>query len=452
MINFVKIIWFVSTLMVAFYSLYNDAFSVLVAYIFFSFIGLFAIWTKDKTIVSIYITIFSIGTIVAILLYLLFQYEYGVPYYLGGSDDLHYEKKGLEFANSFSILDYSEIRKSIVLPWHNSVGYIYIIGLMAKFSQFFGGFDTMLPRLFNVLCLSLISVLIYKFSIILGLKKIRAIYTSILGFCFPVMIWNSVQTYRDVIASLILLYIVYIWLLYYKGMFKYGTVILFFISTLLLIPLIEIRFTQAMAAVILMFIYLISTKKLHKKNYSLVAFLTIFLVIIISVSPLIFSDETSVFNIAVVLNSYSELRNEFAQTGLSSIIFSTPLFPFGWLLRFSYALITPLPIIFTPIDNVFLSFGTIVQIFFLPYLFIGIKNSFKVVGLSHITYAFFALFIGMSLFTFTTRHMVQYLPFAVILTSLGYEKYMGSRSYLFALVFLSILSFFALYIILKYLI
>ena len=40
--------------------------------------------------------------------------------------------------------------------------------------------------------------------------------------------------------------------------------------------------------------------------------------------------------------------------------------------------------------------------------------------------AFLLLFVGMSMFTFTIRHIVQYLPFGVLLTAFGIEKYQGN--------------------------
>ena len=38
--------------------------------------------------------------------------------------------------------------------------------------------------------------------------------------------------------------------------------------------------------------------------------------------------------------------------------------------------------------------------------------------------------MGMSMFSFTIRHIVQYLPFGVLLIALGIEQYQGNYKYL----------------------
>ena len=58
----------------------------------------------------------------------------------------------------------------MVVPWHNSTGYIYLIALLNKFSQIFDGFNTMLPRLFNGFALGLIGFATYKIALNLDCK------------------------------------------------------------------------------------------------------------------------------------------------------------------------------------------------------------------------------------------------------------------------------------------
>jgi VanZ family protein len=41
------------------------------------------------------------------------------------------------------------------------------------------------------------------------------------------------------------------------------------------------------------------------------------------------------------------------------------------------------------------------------------------------------LFVGMAMFTFTIRHITQYLPLGILIAALGYEHYRGDRNVVF---------------------
>ena len=81
--------------------------------------------------------------------------EPGFLYFLRGSDELHYEEVGLAFAQTLDLFDYIGIRGNLVPVWHNSVGYIYVVGVLDKFALLFGEAHTMVPRLFNAAMLGL---------------------------------------------------------------------------------------------------------------------------------------------------------------------------------------------------------------------------------------------------------------------------------------------------------
>ena len=130
------------------------------------------------------------------------------------------------------------------------------------------------------------------------------------------------------------------------------------------------------------------------------------------------------------IESYAELRGGEGGTGggLSLVVFESTLFPVGWLYRTLYALVSPLPVEFSSIDKAWQSIGTIVHLLFLPFWWLGILRAARDPGWRHVLVAFVALFIGMAMFTFTFRHITQYLPFAVLLTALGYENYRGRHT------------------------
>ena len=60
-----------------------------------------------KNKVEIFSYLMVINSICILLLYLIYLVRYETPYYLGGSDDLYFERLGKYFADRFSLLDYS---------------------------------------------------------------------------------------------------------------------------------------------------------------------------------------------------------------------------------------------------------------------------------------------------------------------------------------------------------
>ena len=107
------------------------------------------------------------------------------------------------------------------------------------------------------------------------------------------------------------------------------------------------------------------------------------------------------------------------------MVFETPLFPIGWCYRTVYALVSPIPVVFFPIDKAWLSLGTVIHLLFLPFMWVGLKRGIRHSAWRLIAAAFVLLFIGMAMFTFSIRHMVQFMPFGILLAALGFEQYRG---------------------------
>ena len=420
-------IW-LGTLLITRYG-YNQASLVtLMAYATFFLAGFAVVWRSGATSIRIFATVYGTATVATVALAWIFTNAYGVPYWNGGSDELHYEEAGIEFAQRFGLFDYGAIREGIVQEWHNSVGYIYLMGLQVKFSELFGGFHTMVPRLLNAACLALLSVMVFNIGLRLRLQKRIAIAAALFSGCLPLMMWVSVQTLRDIIQTLLLVTLVYLWVPDHKNRWRYSVPVLILLSVLLLLPIWELRKPQAFVALAIMAFAIVSNRSSYKPMQLVLLTLPIAMACAHLISLFYAVLNKDVLDFIDATESYAELRGTGGTGGgLSSIVFETPLFPIGWLYRTTYALISPLPVEFLPIDKAWLSLGTVIHLLFLPFMWMGLKRAFWHQAWRLIAGAFVLLFIGMAMFTFSSRHITQYLPFAILLAALGYENYLGDH-------------------------
>jgi hypothetical protein len=135
--------------------------------------------------------------------------------------------------------------------------------------------------------------------------------------------------------------------------------------------------------------------------------------------------------------------------GLSLILFNLPI-PLNYVGSLFYSFITPLPIIYTTdIDWNFLSFGTIYQFLFIPFIFAGIKISFRSAIMLPVFFAFLIAFVGYIFGSFTFRHITYIVPFASIYGAIGYERHKKHRKIIWQTLFILLFSLMIIYYIIK---
>ena len=420
-----------STFVMILYAITQHSLAILMAFYIFGLSGLVLVWRSGATSIRIFTIIYGIASIVAIMLSLILSNEYGVPYVGGGSDELHYERKGIEFAQYFGLFDYRTIRGGLVRVDHNSVGYVYLVGLLAKFSVIFGGFHTMVPRLFNAACLALLSVVVFNMGQRLRLHKLTALIAALFVGGLPLMMWVSVQTLRDIIQALLLVTLVFLWLPNHNSRWRYSLPVLLLLSGFAMLPIWEMRKAQALIFLVFAAFAIVTNRHSYKPLRFIFLSLPVFLISAYVITFFYGYLSKDVLFYLKLFEQYSEYRTlDTVGGGLSSIVFETAIFPFGWIYRVFYAIISPIPVSYDTIDRAWLSIGTIIHLLFLPFLWIGIKRGMQNSSWKLIMVAFLLLFVGMSMFTFTFRHIVQYLPFGVLLTAYGIEQYQGNYKYL----------------------
>lgn len=409
-----------SSFVITAFSLAEMSLAVLVSFLVFGGIGLMIARRFDRTSALIFLSVYSLGVIATIILYYHYIAVYGVPYFVGGSDDLMYEEFGRLVSRQLGLLDYGAIRGNIVLWSHNSVGYVYLVSLLHQFSDLFGGFHTMIPRLFNLMCLGLISVGVYKTSLLVSLRPQTSVKAALFAGLLPLMVYTSAHTYRDIFISVLFVWLVYLWTSAARKVELRSTFILVLFTLITIVVLFEFRKGQVFVAALIGIIGLLS-----QKQYTGIKGVAVILALAIAgVSCFFFASyiDQEIAGFLLQADRYSVYRVDVTGGGLSAVVFNTPP-PMGYVLRVAYALISPLPALSSRLYEVWLSVGTIIQFFFIPFLFIGIVLSIRDRFRWVLIGAFVMLFVGMAMFTFAGRHIVQWLPFAIILASIGYERY-----------------------------
>jgi hypothetical protein len=421
-----------SFLVIFLFTLFQLSLDILMAYLIFGGVGFLIAPRKNQTGSCIYLIVFGLATVSSAGLYLNFESIHGVPYWKGGSDEHHFEEMGKEFATYFNFLEYGEIRRSLVPSWHNSVGYIYLNGLMTKFSQVFGGEHTMVPRLFNVACLGVIATLVFRLGDSLALRRDTAISAALFTGCLPLMMFMSGHTLRDIPICMLLLALVLIWTFDRAGRPRYSMFGALVFSLLLYIPLAELRLAQAYVGMLIVAMGLLARYNSHRFGSWFFGIILVGGVCIWTYVQVGILFSSNIARFIESAGEYSIYRTSgIIGGGLSMVVFETPP-PLGWILRTAYALVSPFPELNTNLYQVWLNLGTAVQSLFIPFVFFGYRMAIWNRRWWVVLSAFTLLFIGMAMFTFQIRHIVQYLPFAVLIAAFGYEQYRGRHGNVFA--------------------
>ena len=415
------------SVVIAFYAMSNASLAVLMAYLIFGLAGL-AISQRGGTPVRIYLMVYGLAAVATVALVAVYTAAYGKPYWGGGSDELYFEQIGIAFAERYGIWDYGSIKGNLVVEWESMAGYLYLMGLLVKFSQWFDGFHTVVPRLFNAMCLGLVSVLTYHISLRLQLQKCTALAAALFAGLFPYLMWISVQSMRDIFQALLILTVVYLWLPDSKNRWLYPIPVMLAFSLLLLIPIWEIRKGQAFVLIILIVMAYISNRYTWTPTNLFFLSIPMLAIGVLALSEFytVFQDGfESYFMAASQYTEYQTAGGSSGSIGLSRVIYETPIFPLGWALRFAYIFVSPLPVVFWPAHNAWLSIGTAIQILFLPFLFFGIKQGLRLPQWRVLILALLMFFIAVAMFTVTFRHSTYWMVMAIPIGALGWERYTG---------------------------
>lgn len=438
--SYLPLIVTISFLAVIGFTVYVSAPVVLVGFLLFAIAGWLITMQWGFVAARLFLVVYCLTAVFAVILYFIYLNRYGVPYYIGGSDDLAYEEWG-KSAAELPIWAYQAIRGGVVPSWHNSPGYVYIVGLLYRFAEPLGGFHTMLPRLLNAAALGVIAAISYRIALLYGMPEKSSLRIGLVVGLLPIMMFNAAHTFRDTIASLLSIWIVYNWAEVFVSPRKRAWIeIQSWVQTILVFVILnQIRSQQAIAVMIVAassaVVSITLSKGRLRNRIPPTAIITgvlavSILIVLIGTRDNIGSDVTGWVNsLDETQESYTEYRLGLAGDGLSSFVFGADP-PFSYLLRTIYALITPLPVLTTEIERLWISIGTVVQYLFLPFLGLGIIYSALDRSKWILLLAFALFFGGTALISFTSRHISQFLPYAVLLAAIGFTYSQRSRKFL----------------------
>ncbi|MFJ7729658.1 hypothetical protein ACIQXV_26600 [Neobacillus sp. NPDC097160] len=425
-------------------SILTFSFPVFIMQVLMMSITLPLITRKDYRMVKLYLFIFAYSLAFVFLIYIANNLSYGSPYYFGGSDDINFENEG-KIINNSGMLNPKEILESGIIGfWHNAPFFSLYISALIKFSDWFGGYNTFLPRIMNVYYLVWICLIFEYF-----LKKYtqftdKKVFYSILFFTLtPNIQYINAHVFRDTFNLLQILLIV---LLFEKLLSnqKYFRKILTLVTLPLLIYITyytrinSLVFAGALCGLIL-------AKKLRINN----------ILFLIAIIPILFmSNFFAAIRFDYFIKSYSSYTLELAGNGLSRYVFEQPLIPFGLIFRVFYALITPFPnffglfkdekMILLDFSMLLVFIGVIFQILSVPFI---LKRLLKFDWLS---LSFLILFFSIISTTFTFRHVLIYYPLMVAVGVDGYLSLSKNRRVKYLYLSGTVGLFFALiYMILK---
>ena len=374
--------------------------------------------TSNRNIYKHLLILVFISLVLSLVMYFGLIQKYGEPYYLGGSDDKFFESSAKYIIEKryFSIF---QVIKDTQFLHDNSSGFSWMISIIMRISGGYDSYHTIIYRVLNVYFLVYLGLLVYSY-----LKKnndsnpsinISVLYWFVL---FPNIQYINAFVFRDTLVTLLIFLIFYIWDYYSSKMFSIKKLIV--LSTITIITgflLSTIRFQS----LIFMIAAILVVKFLCNKQISNKIIVKLLLVII--------AITISLFQVGIIRqywNFYSRYSQYLLETndGISRKIFSLDLVPLGLILRIAFGLITPFPAgilkyyyIFTDIDvffDFYVSVGTILQIFLMPFLFMNYNKIDK------ITVLFLVFFLITISTTFTFRHFILIYPFMAIMI---YRKY-----------------------------
>lgn len=386
------------------------------------------------------------------MLYLMMHYyglieEYGIPYYAG--DDEHFESWG-QYLFEREIFSFGKLNNVVFTNQGNARGYPLLLSWINLLV--FGHYHTAMPRILNLylwLSLSLLTCKLLRQRIIDS--KIEK-YMFISLALFPNGIYISSFVYRDTLMEFLIIVIVYnlVQLFNKKNQLKHHSRKFVNIIIIIIISyfLSYIRMASVYICVLLgALIYMDCHNDMRKKSKWLLYLLlgaTGLVVLLKYDLPGLYTNYSQKYTTYLLSQDY----------GLSTRIFATPIFPFGWLLRVMYGFTVPLPAGLLSLDflnkplfsisNAMVYFGTFYQIFMLPYLFKAIVK--KNVN----AWMYMAVYSSVVLTTFTFRHFIMPLPWLALAVA---EEYSGTerikRKYYVVIITMGIATMTMLYLVLK---
>lgn len=369
---------------------------------------------KNSELYKLSLIILLIAYTYLIIMYFWYYSYYGAPYYFGNSDDYNFEISAQQVLNEDLWFPW-EIKASPAFNNNNSIGFIWTISILMRLGNLMGGYHTVVFRLLNIHTLLCMSIMVYKYFKRHYSASQKLCYLLLLTLClFPNCLYISSHVFRDTISAFLIFTSFYLIdkVDFHKVEIKKNVPYYLWLFLSLTIILIYGYYVRSMNMVYIIITILISIimkmNCLKKKDIKYIVLMILaFLGIIL------------IFNLQGLIKyyiiTYSEYNSELNDGALTNTLFQLPLFPLGIIARTLYGFIYPNPLYLINIFDAFndpykffyilIAFGTIIQIYLLPYF---IKSFSKI---NKETMVFGIIFFSIILTTFGFRHFIMLYPF-----------------------------------------
>lgn len=353
-------------------------------------------------------------TFIAIV-WLVFQYfgvieKFGKPYYAG--DDENYEFVGKIFY-SRGVLWIKKVPDLGEAITKNS-GYYWIIAWIRRLSAPLGGYSTISPRILNIYLWLSTCTLTCKYICIddpsINEYVARKIWAALM--IFPNALYISSFVYRDTLCVFLVILFVYNFRVLRDHKYEAA-----FFRVLVMVLACYLIFYTRSKLLLLVAGYVLTYFLLGNKNSYMWLKRIILVMFFLVAGVFAIRGEIGDYISAYTYYTLNAEGTGFA-SGLSNIVFRTPLLPFGFILRSIYGMMVPFPgeilqdiFIAYPIYSLmrfFIYLGTIFQIIFIPFLVKSFKRLEKNAIMWLLTYWMVILV------TFTFRHFILVYPFLAV--------------------------------------
>lgn len=402
-------------------------------------------FTRSPQLIAVASLSYLAGVVVVVLVYQGYIADYGIPYWVPGSDDLMLENdasmcvaKG--YYSVFDMANGNTVRERL----HNTKGYVIFLSYLMRAGYYLGGYHTIVPRIVNIFLLNVIALLIVRlFLMKFTGKETKACSLYALVALFPNSLYIASHVYRDVIAAFFLVAVFYLCVRRRKGA-------RFFVSAIMIAIVLFLAYWVRESLLVFALGIILLSHLMEKRSFqshmlegggssyderegtgqgkprfggaAIVKVRTLVAVIVCVVAGIaalgLYGD-----TIMFYMTRYTESLAG-GGDGIVAAIYSLPLLPIGIPARFVAYLISPFyfALVFDPSQwfsstqsfcNVLISIGTV----YLVSQYVYLVRGFKVDGRTVLVVAL--LVLGIALTTFGYRHVVMVYPFMFLAIAEG---------------------------------
>lgn len=399
--------------------------------------------TRSSKLTLVSCASFAAGIVVAAIIYQSYIVDYGVPYWVPGSDDLMLENDARQciakgYVSVFDMVNGDTVRERL----HNTKGYVIFLTYLMMIGELLGGYHTMVPRIVNIFLLNAIALLgVRLFLMKFAEKENKACVLYALVALFPNSLYIASHVYRDVIAAFFLVAVYYLCVRRRKGARFVVSAVVVAVILFLAYWVRESLLVFALGIILLSFLMEKRTSQLRKvesesegasdgagrgkpklggaANIKVRTVVVAFACIAVGAVAFVQIGDTVLY----YLTRYTERLSD-GGDGIVAAIYSLPLLPFGIPARFIAYLISPFyfALVFDPAQwlastqsfcNVLISIGTAYLVSQYVYLVQGFKVDSRTVLVVVL------LVLGIALTTFGYRHVVMVYPFMFLAIAEG---------------------------------